>query len=256
MINLNNFVIEHKPYPFIVFNEAIDEELYSQLCKEFNSEKNFFTKEEVLDKISNNKKMEKFTLSSVNDKKNYSDYCSSRNNLKKFTQYICSNSFQSELKNIFLQNNINVGYNFDNYSNNLKNKIKNFLKIQGQTFYNIIELSSIPFKGGYINPHTDGMNKIFSLIIPIVNNDEYKSAENYSTDILEHLDGKDSFNRVNKMISKDKVKTVKKIEFKKRQILCLIKTHNSLHSVGPINYDGFKEVYRNSINFFKCKSII
>ena len=47
-----------------------------------------------------------------------------------------------------------------------------------------------------------------------------------------------------------------KIEFKKRQILCLIKTHNSLHSVGPINYDGLKEVYRNSINFFKCKSII
>lgn len=254
MIYLEKLKVIYKPFPHLVFSDAIDDQIYKEICEDFDVDKKYFTKQPLEDKLSGNLKMEKYTLSTDHGKI-YPVYCSKRNNLKKFLKYLLSKQFQLELKKKFLENNIDLGCNFEQNDLSFFKKIKNILKPR-QFFYDKIELSALPLNGGYINPHTDGPNKLFTLIIPIVNDiSEFNLASNYSTDILENLDAKDSYNYANRLIPKNKTKIINQIKFEKKQILCLIKTHNSLHSVGPINYSGSDQAYRRSINFFKCKNI-
>lgn len=56
---------------------------------------------------------------------------------------------------------------------------------------------------------------------------------------------------INKTVPAENVKLVRNIPFKKNNMLCLIKTHNSLHGVGPIKSKSKENnLYRNSLTIF------
>ena len=110
------------------------------------------------------------------------------------------------------------------------------------------EFSAINTNGGFINPHTDGANKIITLIIPLIDNSKIYNVKNCGTKILETHDEKYSYNFMNKVVPWESTKIVKEIPFLDNQMMMFIKTHNSLHSVGPMNsLDSL--LFRKSINF-------
>ena len=58
----------------------------------------------------------------------------------------------------------------------------------------------------------------------------------------------------NKTVPFELTQEIREIAFKKNQLLLLIKTHNSLHSVGPILSELNENLYRKSITGFLQKN--
>jgi hypothetical protein len=104
-------------------------------------------------------------------------------------------------------------------------------------------------KNGFINPHTDGPNKILTLIIPIITDPRIKNIKNSGTNILQSLEDRHEYNFMNYAVPFESVRSIKEIPFLENQILMFIKTHNSLHSVGPMSDAINDNLMRNSINF-------
>jgi len=111
------------------------------------------------------------------------------------------------------------------------------------------EFSSMSSHGGFINPHTDGPEKLLTLIIPIISDSRIKNVKNVGTNILESLEDKYEYNFMNYAVPFESTRSVREIPFLENQILMFIKTHNSLHSVGPMTDVDSNKLNRNSINF-------
>ena len=111
------------------------------------------------------------------------------------------------------------------------------------------EFSMISTDGGFIKPHTDGPNKILNFIIPIVDDEMICNVTNSGTKILSAKNDQFKYNFLNRTVPYEDTKNIREISFKKNQILFFVKTHNSLHSVGPMENIDNHSLMRKSINF-------
>ena len=107
--------------------------------------------------------------------------------------------------------------------------------------------------GGFIKPHTDGANKLISFVMPIVENDNISKIPNSGTNILKTNDDNYKYNLLNSTVPFELTEIVREIPFDKNQIFLFVKTHNSLHSVGPMKDLNEENLMRKSINFFIYK---
>ena len=73
--------------------------------------------------------------------------------------------------------------------------------------------------------------------------------KNVGTSILSMSDSRHSFNFYNKTVKFEDSVEKKYINFSPNKMLMFIKTHNSLHSVGPIEPSNNQIKFRNSITF-------
>jgi hypothetical protein len=250
MINLNKYKVYYEPFPHLVFEEVFNQEFYSNICKEFPS----IDKLEALkDKLINDKKQEKFTFDNTSIKqKEFINFIKNSRNLKLLYNYITSEKFNDEINQILLNNNIDIGIKKFFQNKSLKKKILELLfniKIATSVEFSIMKCNS-----GFLKPHTDGSNKIFSFIIPIIDNEKILNAKNSGTSIRIPTDDKYKYNLTNRTVPFESTQEIREIPFKKNQLLLLIKTHNSLHSVGPILYDKEENLYRKSITGFLQKN--
>lgn len=250
MINLNKYKVYYEPFPHLVFEEVFNQEFYNNICKEFPS----IDKLEALkDKLINDKKQEKFTFDNTSIKqKEFINFIKKSVNLKLLYNYITSEKFNDEINQILLNNNIDIGIKKFFQNKSLKKKILELLfniKITTSVEFSIMKCNS-----GFLKPHTDGSNKIFSFIIPIIDNEKILNAKNSGTSIRIPTDDKYKYNLTNRTVPFESTQEIREIPFKKNQLLLLIKTHNSLHSVGPILYDKEENLYRKSITGFLQKN--
>jgi hypothetical protein len=116
-----------------------------------------------------------------------------------------------------------------------------------------VEFSIMKSNSGFLKPHTDGSNKIFSFVIPVIDDDKILKAKNIGTSIRTTTDDKYKYNLQNNTVPFELTQEIREIPFKKNQLLLLIKTHNSLHSVGPITCETNENLYRKSISGFLQK---
>jgi len=250
VINLNKYKVYYEPFPHLVFEEVFNQEFYSNICKEFPS----IDKLEALkDKLINDKKQEKFTFDNTSIKqKEFINFIKNSRNLKLLYNYITSEKFNDEINQILLNNNIDIGIKKFFQNKSLKKKILELLfniKIATSVEFSIMKCNS-----GFLKPHTDGSNKIFSFIIPIIDNEKILNAKNSGTSIRIPTDDKYKYNLTNRTVPFESTQEIREIPFKKNQLLLLIKTHNSLHSVGPILHDKEENLYRKSITGFLQKN--
>ena len=117
-----------------------------------------------------------------------------------------------------------------------------------------VEFSIMKSNSGFLKPHTDGSNKIFSFVIPMIDDNTILKAKNIGTSIRITTDDKYKYNLQNKTVPFELTQEIREIPFKKNQLLLLIKTHNSLHSVGPITSETNENLYRKSITGFLKKN--
>jgi len=172
-----------------------------------------------------------------------------RKNLNSLYNHLVSQEFKIQIIELLEKKNILFPPHEKNegFFLKIKKKIKN-IKNFG------FELSMISSDGGFIKPHTDGPDKLISFVIPIVDDDNFSKIENSGTKILIPTDEQFKYNYVNKTVPFEATETVREIPFSRNQIFLFLKTHNSLHSVGPMKKLNSKNIMRKSINFFIYKN--
>jgi hypothetical protein len=239
MINLNNSEVYYKPYPYILFKDVFDNNFYKSLCSEFPLLNELVKLD--FDKKRNQHKQDKYFLTNLD--KSFSRLISCKKNMNNLYNFLKSPFFLNHLINFLNKNNLRINYYI---KLGVLSKIKKL--IFNKTDFTF-EFSSMSTKNGFINPHTDGPNKILTLIIPIITDPRIKNIKNSGTNILESLEDKYEYNFMNFAVPFESVRSIKEIPFLENQILMFIKTHNSLHAVGPMRDVINDDLMRNSINF-------
>jgi hypothetical protein len=239
MINISNSDIYYKPYPYMLFKDVFDVNFYNLLCSEFPKTNELLKLD--FDKKKNEYKQDKYFLTNLN--KGFFQLINKKKNTKYLYEFLKSPLFLNQLINFLNNNNLRIKYNLNS---GIASKFKKLIfKKTDFTF----EFSSMSSKNGFIYPHTDGPDKILTLIVPIISDPRIKNVKNVGTNILESLEDKYEYNFMNYAVPFESTKSVKEIPFSENQILMFIKTHNSLHSVGPMIDMDNNNLMRNSINF-------
>ena len=247
MLRLNTLYFEYEPFAHGISNNIFDDELYMKLVDEFPNIK-FLKKMTAKDETS---KFNKYNLSIRSHPKEFNQYLSKSKCYLDLINYLRSTDFKIAILDILKKNNIDLGLTIKKLSKKekivrvMKKLTPNFLNNYIQDLDINIEFSSIPTKLGYLKPHTDGQFKYASIVIPIVSNNELDKLHS-GTNFHEAKDIKKTFNYVNNTLDFNEVNLVKYIPFKKNSFLIFLKTHNSIHSVGPLSGQN-ENLYRNSI---------
>lgn len=245
MINLNNNKFFYDPFPHAMFENAFDKNFYDNICKEFPIEQKF----EKFDYDKQNQiKQNKFVFN--DNHQSFKKMLKNKHNISDLYSYLTNQHFRKLILDFLEQNYISLSkYEFNqNILNRAYKKIKKAKKF-------LFEFSMIPTDGGYIKPHTDGADKLVIMVIPIVDNENLSKIVNAGTKILKPTDDKYKYNYLNSTVPFEATEVIREIPFKKNQFFLFVKTHNSLHSVGPmINPSASdKTLMRKTINFFIYK---
>ena len=193
----------------------------------------------------NNLKQKKFILNENNIF--FKEIINKKESLKKIYNFLCDQKFKEDIFDLLEKNSIRLQkHNTQGVLRKILNKIKN-IKNFG------FEFSMISTDGGFIRPHTDGSNKLISFVIPIVENKSIENVPNSGTNILKSTEDRYKYNFLNSTVPFESTEIVRKIPFNGNQIFFFIKTHNSLHSVGPMKNLNGETFMRKSINFFIYK---
>jgi hypothetical protein len=94
------------------------------------------------------------------------------------------------------------------------------------------EFSSMPANSGMIAPHTDIPSKVLTLIIPVLKPGEWQAEWGGGTDVLEPLDPQARL--VDYQAPLEMFRLVASYPYAPNQACVFLKSHNSWHSVGPI----------------------
>ncbi len=249
MINLNNYKYDDNPYPYVICENIFDKNTYKDLVSNFPKIELFKDLS-----ISNSSKFKKFALSERNNKNNFLKFLSSNETYKKLNDFINSENFKNKFIDEFLKVNLNIDFGIKNKKqNNFKKFLKDIMKfnwpIPNQKFKIAMEFSSIPTDGGFLAPHNDGTAKLVSIVLPIIDLDDeyfYKDGSG-ATSLLKVIDKNRVFNVINNTYKFEEVEEMKKINFKRNNLLIFFKTYNSVHAVYPLKKSDNKINFRNSI---------
>lgn len=107
------------------------------------------------------------------------------------------------------------------------------------------EFSMLPADGGYVIPHTDTPRKIITLVVFMVNENEWDERHGGGLEVDRMQDNRLAFNWLNEQVAFEDVECVRTLEFKPNQCVVFVKTFNSLHSVRPMS--GNRDAMRRSI---------
>jgi len=151
----------------------------------------------------------------------------------------------SELASLLVRMTKEIKEITDNFEKNFEDW-QDFFKKNFKIYF---EFSSIPCDGGFIAPHTDSPSKIITCVMPIIDKEEISNLKGIGTSMLEATNIKYKYNYLNQTVPLSDTREIKYIDFLPNQMLMFIKTHNSLHCVGPIESTSLtKSLNRKSIN--------
>lgn len=96
------------------------------------------------------------------------------------------------------------------------------------------EFSMLPVDGGHVIPHTDSPGKIITLVISIVDDDEWDASFGGGTDVNRPRDPHLAYNELNRQARFEDMDVIDTFEFSANQGVIFVKTFNSWHSVRPM----------------------
>ena len=239
MINLKNSEFFYDPYPFAIVKNIFEKEIYDDLKKEFPDPNNtkFYSSD-----YSKKKGIGKFNKFQIDNflSENFNNVMKNRKTSKLIYNFFKSEKFINVIDEFLISNHINI---------KLIRKQKSWKYFFKKNFKIYFEFSSIPCDGGFIAPHTDSPSKIITCVMPIIDKEEISNLKGIGTSMLEATNIKYKYNYLNQTVPLSDTREIKYIDFLPNQMLMFIKTHNSLHCVGPIESTSLtKSLNRKSIN--------
>jgi hypothetical protein len=220
---------DYEPYPIGLARPALATEYYRALVESFPPAELFEYKAE---------KGGKYSLSQVNNAKEYYRFIKSSAPWQQFYDFIKSKDFISGALEMLKKNGIDLGLPSPGPIEQLYlkmralkrgNPIPHFPRLKAR-----FEFSAMPITGGNIIPHTDHPKKLITMVVPMLRDSEWNDDWGGGTSVVWPYEKAKIFNLMNQYLDFDKVERLKTFPFEPNQCLVFIKTNNSWHAVWPM----------------------
>jgi hypothetical protein len=229
MLQYNQMKFDYEPYPIGIARPALDPDFYRALVESFPPVNLFEYKAE---------KGGKYSLSQVNNAREYSRFIKSSPPWQQFYNYIKSRNFIDSAVEMLKKHEVDLGFPSPSPLDQLYQKMRalkrgnpipHFPRLKSR-----FEFSAMPSAGGNILPHTDHPKKVITMVIPMLRDGEWDDSWGGGTTVVWPLDKKKVFNRMNSYLDFDQVKPLNTYPFEPNQCLVFVKTSNSWHAVWPM----------------------
>ncbi len=235
--NFQNAQFDYEPYPICYIPNFIDADIYTALQESYPPIELFrFIKGLGA----------KYSLAEMNHANLYYDYLKKHEAWREFYHTIKSKPFVQQVFSFLRDHEIDLNVRRFIYTGNVGRKrrgpiwrIANKRMLRSRFEYSVMRAD-----GGHILPHTDKSEKLVTLVLSFIGDNEWKEEWGGGTDVLttkkkEHifcLEGQRPF---------EEVKRLKSFPFVPNQAVLFIKTYNSWHSVMPMT--GPHEALRKTV---------
>ena len=229
----DNLEFRYDPFPIGIAKPLMEESLYREFVAHFPSPERFARYSEM-GKYGN-----KYTLSEKEHPKVFTQYVKSDSLWREFYHWIKSDDFVYGVMDTLRDHHIDLGYRY-------RSPLKRFVKRTKGYFSGSIhpavaklrarfEFSALPVDHGHLPPHTDAPTKIATMIVSILNGDEWPSELGGGTDVNKPKDVmRYGYNHLNEMAEFEDMDIIHTYDFSPNQGIVFVKTFNSWHSVRPI----------------------
>ena len=248
--NFDSGQCDYSPFPVLSFDQFLPNEFFASLVRDYPPI-NLFAHKATLGN--------KYSLSLANNKHNFDNFIQSSQPWSKFAKYVESSEFINAVFLTLERYQIDLGYRLQpgmvwqerckhivNRSLGYLSSLWSFRLIMGiSPLRSRFEFSSLPAFGGELKPHTDAQQKIVTIVIPILNSNQWDQTWGGGTEIMRTIDDTKSFNRVNVQREFVDVEPIRTYDFIPNRALIFIKCDNSWHGVRPLT--GPKGVFRNTV---------
>jgi hypothetical protein len=229
MLDYSHVSIDYEPYPIGLTRPAFQPEVYQELVRTFPPIELFKYKKS---------KGEKYSLSQVNNSKNYHQYVKQSEPWRRFHDFIHSDHFIRDVYDLLRSHHVDLGPCSTDLKARIHQRASAWKKGLPQPHFPRLkarfEFSAMPITGGNILPHTDSPGKSVTMVVPMLGDDEWDERWGGGTSIVRPRDPSRLFNRANAYLDFEDVENVKTFPFLPNQCLIFVKTYNSWHAVWPM----------------------
>lgn len=222
--------LRYDPFPIGLARPLMDPADYRELLAAWPSRDRFTTLSKVGDK---------FTLSERFNGAQYRELMTSVPFWREFHGWIKSDRFVRGVLAALAERHVDLGFDLDARPEvlllrRLADAWRGGSRTSSLTLKSRFELSMMPARGGHILPHTDGVQKVVTLVVSVLEDGEWDHAWGGGTDINRPKDEALIFNRRNAQLAFEDVTVLDTFAFEPNQAVIFVKTFNSLHSVRPM----------------------
>lgn len=234
----SNLSFRYEPFPIGMAKPLMDPGLYRE----------FLASYPTLEQFSRPEKLGlKYSLSERFNPADFNRFVRSRPIWKDFNRWIKSPDFVRGVLDALALRDLDLGYDPD--MNVLRQMVKRLshggrMSCSAARLRSRFEFSMLPADGGHILPHSDSPNKIVTLIISMLDENEWNPEFGGGTDVNAYKDRNRAFNQTNRQASFDEVDVIDTFDFTPNQAVIFIKTFNSWHSVRPMTGTGSSAMRR------------
>lgn len=235
MLNFNSVKMRYEPYPLAVLRPALDKSLYRELVAAYPST-SLFAKMPKYDY--------KLTLSEKFNSKNYHRFIAETPIWQKFHIWLKSDDFIRQTVSFLKANHIDLQIDralessSSKLSRALGSLVRGKLPVSSGSLRTRFEFSVLKADGGEVAPHTDTPKKIITLVMTMINDDEWKPEYGGGLDVNRTTDESYAYNWNNRIVPWNKIEIIDTIPFVPNQCTVFVKTFNSLHSVRKMTKKG------------------
>lgn len=225
--NFNNAKFEYEPYPICYIPNFLDKADYKILQESYPNVELFKFKQMLGDKYS---------LAEKNNSEFYYNFLKENKAWKDFYKAIKSKAFIQEIQAFLRDHNIDLGIRRFRYTGDMNKSTRGLIwrAFNKKMLRSRFEFSVMRANGGHILPHTDAPNKIVTLVLSFINDNEWDPAWGGGTDMLLPKDRTKVYNYMNGQMPFEEMETIRTFPFNANQAILFIKTFNSWHSVSPM----------------------
>jgi hypothetical protein len=225
---------KYEPFPIGLAKPLMDAATYKELVDNYPPIEHF----KFMPKLG-----KKYTLSERFNKAVYEKVIRDNPVWREFHRWLKSDEFVMGVLQALREHHIDLGYDLS--LSPLKRLAKLVKDIKGGAITprsarlkSRFEFSMLPADGGNIQPHTDSAAKVITLVVSMLNDNEWDPRFGGGTDVNRPKDITRIFNELNTQGEFEDMEVVDSFEFTPNQAVIFIRTFNSWHSVRPMTGSG------------------
>lgn len=226
--NLQNARFDYEPYPICYIPDFLKPEVYAELAATYPARELFHYSTNI---------GVKYSLSELNNSGNYYRFFEGVPAWREFFAQVKSREFVARIAGFLKEHHIDLRLDDFAYVKSLRYRRRDPLRrlLNTQVIRSRFEFSSMAAAGGGIMPHTDAPTKLVTLVMSMIQPNEWNEAAwGGGTSMVMPKDRTRVYNHFNKYMPFEEVEVVKTFPFQPNQCVLFIKTYNSWHSVQPM----------------------
>jgi hypothetical protein len=240
LFDFDRLKFRYEPFPIGLARPLMEEGLYRECVQAFPA-KELFADLSVVGY--------KYSLSEKSNPRLYRQLIRTRPIWKELHGWIKSRDFLKTVLKMLKDRHLELGYKVLSPGRRLARRIgklaKGHLRSTRGTLGARFEFSMLPVDGGHVLPHTDAPGKIVTIIVSILDDNEWDPAFGGGTDINRPVDPRFSFNRLNRQGRFEDMEVIDTFDFQANQAVLFVRTFNSWHSVRPMTGTGSPAMRRS-----------